>query len=72
MLTITTIPLSECAPQDIHNADKNRFECRTCPYQMILDRRYYERKTYESKATEDVLGGASSWENVDKTNGKPN
>jgi hypothetical protein len=36
---------------------------------MILDRRYYERKNMETKAAEDVLGGADSWKNVDKTEG---
>lgn len=37
---------------------------------MILDRRYYERKNMETKGAEDVLGGADSWKNVDKTEGK--
>lgn len=69
MLIVTPIPLNQCAPEDTKHAGKNRFECRTCPYQMILDRRYYERKNFELKATEDVLGGAQSWENVDKTTG---
>ena len=36
---------------------------------MILDRRYYERKNMETKGAEDVLGGADSWKNVDKTEG---
>lgn len=34
---------------------------------MILDKRYYERKPMKSKEVEDVLGGADSWKNVDKT-----
>ncbi|EMD01132.1 hypothetical protein BAUCODRAFT_21075 [Baudoinia panamericana UAMH 10762] len=67
MLTITTIPASHCAPTNIDEANKNRFECRTCPYQMILDRKYFERKTMDLKAPEAVLGGAESWKNVDKT-----
>ena len=70
MLIITRIPANECTPDEANNAGKNRFECRTCPYQMILDRRYYERKNFEPTATEDVLGGAQSWETVDKTTGK--
>lgn len=37
---------------------------------MILDRRYYERKNMETKGAEDVLGGADSWKNVDKTEGE--
>ena len=70
MLIITPIPTPHCAPEDMKHAGKNRFECRTCPYQMVLDRRYYERKDFEFKNTEDVLGGAGAWENVDKTEGK--
>jgi hypothetical protein len=69
MLTISTLKHHELAPSDQVHAGKNRFECRTCPYQMILDRRYYERKKMETKAAEDVLGGADSWKNVDKTEG---
>lgn len=34
---------------------------------MYLDKRYYERKKMKSKEVEDVLGGAESWKNVDKT-----
>ena len=37
---------------------------------MILDRRYYERKNMETKGAQDVLGGADSWKNVDKTEGE--
>lgn len=70
MLTITTLKHHELAPSDLQHAGKNRFECRTCPYQMILDRRYYERKNMETKAADDVLGGADSWKNVDKTEGE--
>jgi hypothetical protein len=70
MLTISTLKHHELAPSDQVHAGKNRFECRTCPYQMILDRRYYERKNMETKGAEDVLGGADSWKNVDKTEGK--
>lgn len=46
---------------------KNRFECRSCPYQYVLDRRYYERKAMKRKEVEDVLGGKDAWENVDQT-----
>ena len=70
MLVITRIPASQCTPEDLKYAGKNRFECRTCPYQMVLDKRYYERKPFEFKATEDVLGGEAAWENVDSTEGQ--
>lgn len=57
-------------PDNSPDADlrgKNRFECRSCPYQYVLDRRYYERKSMKRKEVEDVLGGKDSWENVDQT-----
>jgi len=70
MLTITPLPPHQLAPEDSASAHKNRFECRTCPYQMVLDRRYYERKDFDLKAAEsaeEVLGGAESWKNVDRS-----
>lgn len=69
LLTITPIPADHLPLNEQHFANVNRFECRTCPYQMILDKRYYERKMMKSKEVEDVLGGADSWKNVDKTEG---
>ncbi|KAK4507577.1 hypothetical protein PRZ48_001312 [Zasmidium cellare] len=70
MLIITKIPSAHCAPGEESHIDKNRFECRTCPYQMVLDRRYYERKNMKLKDVGDILGGADSWKNVDQTEAK--
>jgi DNA-directed RNA polymerase III subunit RPC11 len=70
MLIISTVPAGHTAPEDIPNQGKNRFECRTCPYQMVLDRPYYERRDMTLKAVPDILGGADSWKNVDKTEGE--
>jgi DNA-directed RNA polymerase III subunit RPC11 len=70
MLIITRIPLSHCSPDNLSDANKHRFECRTCPYQMILDKKYYDRKTFEFKKAEDVLGGEESWKNVERTTGE--
>ncbi|KAG9639368.1 hypothetical protein KCU64_g13433, partial [Aureobasidium melanogenum] len=67
LLTITPIPADHLPLNEQHFANVNRFECRTCPYQMILEKRYFERKMMKSKEVEDVLGGADSWKNVDKT-----
>lgn len=69
MLIISQIPSSHTAPEDNMHIGKNRFECRTCPYQMVLDRRYYERKNMKLKDVGDILGGAESWANVDQTEG---
>ncbi|KAK5018685.1 hypothetical protein BJ546DRAFT_999818 [Cryomyces antarcticus] len=65
MLTVSRVPSDTTI--DIHLANRNRFECRTCPYQMVLDRRYYERKNMKRKEVEDVLGGEESWANVNTT-----
>ena len=43
----------------------NKFECRTCPYQYILDNTYYERTEMKRKEVEDVLGGKDEWKNAD-------
>lgn len=67
LLTISPIPADHLPDSEQENVNFNRFECRTCPYQMILDKRYYERKRMKNKEVEDVLGGAESWKNVDKT-----
>ena len=32
------------------------FECRTCPYQFILDKPYYERSYMKKKQRDDVMG----------------
>lgn len=69
MLIVSQIPSFHTAPEDSMHIGKNRFECRTCPYQMVLDRRYYERKTMKLKDVGDILGGADSWKNVDQTEG---
>ena len=68
MITVSTIPHSD-DPSDDHLAGKNRFECRSCPYQYVLNKRYYERKMMKRKEVEDIMGGKGSWDNVDKTNG---
>lgn len=72
MLIITTLPAQHCSPgaEAATHGGKNRFECRTCPYQMVLDRRYFERKNMKLKAVEDILGGQDSWANVDRTDGE--
>lgn len=62
MLIITKLPLGHLPEaEQAALAGKNRFECRTCPYQMVLDKRYFERKLMPMKAAEDVLGGKDAW-----------
>jgi len=70
LLIITRIPSSHCSRDTISEAGSNRFECRTCPYQMVLDKKYYDRKDFEFKKAEDVLGGEEAWKNVERTAGE--
>nr|POF17366.1 dna-directed rna polymerase iii subunit rpc10 [Quercus suber] len=67
MLIVTPLPAHHTTAATQHFAGQNRFECRTCPYQMVLDKRYFERKTLGVREVEDVLGGSDSWRNVDRT-----
>lgn len=45
----------------------NCLECQTCPYQYVLQKRYYERKYFERKEREDVFGGPGAWDNAQKS-----
>ncbi|KAF1985309.1 hypothetical protein K402DRAFT_395003 [Aulographum hederae CBS 113979] len=65
MLTISKFPDTPNR-NDQKYIGMNRFECRTCPYQYILERQYYERKEMKAKEVEDVVGGSQQWENSDK------
>ena len=69
MLTVSKMPYD---PLDDDNCGRHRFECKSCPYQFPLEKRYYERKIMKKKEVEDVMGGAGAWDNVDKTDGIPN
>jgi DNA-directed RNA polymerase III subunit RPC11 len=42
-------------------------ECRTCPYQYIIKKRYYERKMFKHVEQDDVFGGPKAWDNAQKT-----
>lgn len=54
-----------------HPQGLNAFTCRTCPYQFILDKPYYERSHMKKKLKDDIMGeeesdlpineGLSSW-----------
>jgi DNA-directed RNA polymerase III subunit RPC11 len=52
---------------DAHLVGKNRFECRTCPYQFVLDKRYYERRALKGKDVDDILGDDDGWGRCETT-----
>ncbi|KAI9817717.1 MAG: RNA polymerase III C11 subunit [Phylliscum demangeonii] len=62
VLTVSRAPASERFPDGA-----NRLECRTCPYQFIIEKRYFERRMVKRKEVEDVMGGPGAWDNVDQT-----
>lgn len=43
------------------------FICATCPYSCDIDHNFTSTIYPERKEVDDILGGASAWENVDKT-----
>ncbi|KAK2809840.1 hypothetical protein FQN50_003480 [Emmonsiellopsis sp. PD_5] len=59
------LTISRAEPTSRYPLGVNRFECRTCPYQYVLDRTYYERTEMKRKEVADVLGGKDEWKNAD-------
>ncbi|PSN67915.1 hypothetical protein BS50DRAFT_633577 [Corynespora cassiicola Philippines] len=55
-------------PSTEHQVGMNRFKCLTCPYQLVIDKPWFERKKFIKKEADDILGGKGAWDNVDKTN----
>ncbi|OAG23026.1 hypothetical protein CC77DRAFT_685020 [Alternaria alternata] len=65
MLRVSKVPPGDPTTED--SVGQNRFECLTCPYHFVINKRYYERKYLKKKEVEDILGGKGAWDNVDKT-----
>ncbi|KAF3036285.1 RNA polymerase III C11 subunit [Didymella heteroderae] len=65
MLRVSRVPPGD--PTIEQYVGQNRFECLTCPYHFVINKRYYERKYLKKKEVEDILGGKGAWDNVDKT-----
>jgi DNA-directed RNA polymerase III subunit RPC11 len=68
MLRVSKVPPGDPTTEDY--VGQNRFECLTCPYHFVINKRYFERKYMKKKEVEDILGGKGAWDNVDKTQGK--
>ncbi|KAF2668411.1 hypothetical protein BT63DRAFT_414420 [Microthyrium microscopicum] len=63
-LLIVTKTSTGCDEKDV---GKNRLECRTCPFEFVLNKRYFDRKDLKRKEAEDIVSGGSAWENCSKT-----
>ncbi|EAS32685.1 RNA polymerase III subunit C11 [Coccidioides immitis RS] len=59
------LTISKGPPTSQYPLGVNRFECRTCPYQYVLDRTYFERTEMKRKEVADVMGGKDEWKNAD-------
>jgi len=64
-----TVQRSQLTTSEVPEDDEYgySFICRTCPYEFIVDKEYYNRRLSRVKLVDDIMGGASAWENVDQT-----
>ena len=46
---------------------RSRFYCSTCPYSWSISHSQTSKTYSDRKQVDDILGGASTWENVDRT-----
>lgn len=59
------LTISRAEPSARYPLGVNRFECRTCPYQYVLDRAFFEKTPMKQKEVEDVFGGKEEFANAD-------
>lgn len=66
-----TIQHAQTTQSEIPEQDEFQhcFSCRTCPYEFVIDKVYYNRRESKLKQVDDIMGGAAAWENVDQTTG---
>lgn len=64
------LTVSRAEPSSQYPLGINRFECRTCPYQYVLDRAYFEDTPMKQKEVEEVFGGKEEFKNADSMAGK--
>ncbi|ODV92929.1 hypothetical protein CANCADRAFT_95448 [Tortispora caseinolytica NRRL Y-17796] len=67
MLTFCPRCMNSCCVAESESGVQ--FACLTCPYRCPIGPRTVisERKMLKSKEVDDILGGASAWDNVDQT-----
>jgi len=61
MLTIARIKKS-----DSEELPPNAFQCRTCPYQRVLNKPWRNRTYLKKKEVEDIIGEKDQWESAQK------
>jgi len=50
-----------------NNTSNSIFICSTCPYSCTIQSNFTKTTQPKRKVVDDILGGASAWENVDRT-----
>ncbi|CAG8958030.1 hypothetical protein HYFRA_00000374 [Hymenoscyphus fraxineus] len=65
VLSVSKVPMDSPIEEE---RGKNRMECRTCPYQYVINEQsFFERKNFTFVEKDDVFGGANQFDNADKT-----
>ncbi|EEA27529.1 RNA polymerase III subunit [Talaromyces pinophilus] len=60
------LTVSRADPSTAYPMGVNRFQCRTCPYQFVIDRLYVEEKVLKQKEVEVVFNDEEMFKNADK------
>ncbi|KAI1610245.1 DNA-directed RNA polymerase III subunit C11 [Exophiala viscosa] len=55
-----SLTIARAAGTAEHPEGLNAFTCRTCPYQFVMDRSYYEKTPMKKKEKDDILGEEQS------------
>ena len=48
----------------------SRFCCPTCPFVHNISKTIVAKAAIKKKVVDDILGGSSAWDNVDRTEGR--
>jgi DNA-directed RNA polymerase III subunit RPC11 len=65
-LTVSTVSRNRNGTPGASDESQNRLECRTCPYEYMLESAYYDRTPMKRTEREDVIGGPGQWDNAQK------
>jgi len=65
-LTVSSVSRNHDGSQGAGEEPQNRLECRTCPYEFLIEKRYFDRQTFPRPEREDVIGGPGQWDNAQK------
>ena len=64
MLVVSRLPPGAAPSETV--TGRNRLECRTCPFQWVLDAPVFERRAFAGKEAEEIFGDGDSWANCEE------